>query len=74
MLQDEVNDTLLDYIEEENQLVTNKVCQSRFGYFVVKHRYYKELNEKFAVFNKKTEDEVMKVKELENKIIEFKAN
>ena len=69
-----MNDSLVDFIEEENQLVTEKICQSKFGYLVVKHRYYGELNDKFAVFNEKTQNEVLKVKELEKKIIEFKAD
>ena len=73
-LQDEVNDNLIDFIEEENSLVTQKICQSKFGYLVMKHNYYREVNEKFAVFNEMTKKEVKKVKELEDRIIEFNAD
>ena len=72
-LQDEVSDNLVDFIEEENQLVTDKICQSKFGYLVMKHNYYAQVNEKFAVFNEMTLKEVRKVKDLENRIIKFKA-
>lgn len=72
-LQDEVNDNLVDFIEEENSLVTDKICQSKFGYLVMKHNYYREVNEKFAVFNEMTKAEVQKVKDLEDRIVEFKA-
>lgn len=40
----------------------------------MKHKYYKDLNEKFAIFNEMTCNEVRKIKELESKIIEFKGN
>lgn len=40
----------------------------------MKHNYYREVNEKFAVFNEMTRKEVKKVKELEDRIIEFKAD
>ena len=61
-LQEEVNDNLVDYIEDENALVSDKICQSKFGYLVMKHNYYREVNEKFAIFNEMTRKEVMKVK------------
>ena len=57
-LQDEVNDNLVDFIEEENALVSDKICQSKFGYLVMKHNYYREVNEKFAVFNEMTKKEI----------------
>ena len=38
----------------------------------MKHNYYRKVNEKFESFNEWTRNEVQKVKELEDRIIEFK--
>ena len=57
-LQDEVNDNLVDFIEEENSLVTDKIQQSKFGYLVMKHNYYNEVYQKFTVFNQNTRKEI----------------
>lgn len=46
-LQNEVNDNLIDYIEEEHINVTEKIQQSKFAYLVMKHNYYRKVNDKF---------------------------
>ena len=38
----------------------------------MKHNYYRKVNDKFSNFNEWTRTEVQKVKELEDRIIEFK--
>ena len=43
-LQESVNSDIVEMIEEENNLVSEKVSQSKFAYLVIKHRYYDKLN------------------------------
>ena len=50
-LQEDVSDDLIDMIEEENNIVSDKILQSKFAYMVIKHRYYDRVNEGFEKFN-----------------------
>lgn len=72
-LQEEVNDNLIEYVEEEHCQVSEKIQQSKFAYLVMKHNYYRKVNDKFTSFNEWARTEVQKVKELEQRIIEFKT-
>ena len=45
-------------IEEENNLVSEKVSQSKFAYLVIKHRYYDKLNQEFEALNSETKAEI----------------
>lgn len=55
-LQEGVNE-VIECIEDENTLVTEKISQSKFAYFVFKLNYYKKLNATMAslIDNKKVE-------------------
>ena len=57
-LQDSVNDEIIEMIEEENNLVSEKVSQSKFAYLVIKHRYYDKLNAEFEALNRETMAEI----------------
>ena len=35
---------MIECIEDENTLITEKISQSKFAYFVFKLNYYKKLN------------------------------
>mmetsp|Transcript_37195 Transcript_37195/g.45427 ORF Transcript_37195/g.45427 Transcript_37195/m.45427 type:complete len:93 (+) Transcript_37195:446-724(+) len=72
-LSDEVNDNLVDYIEEEHNTISEKLSQSKFAYLVIKSNYYSQVNEKFTAFNEATLEDVRRVKQLEDSIIDFKA-
>ena len=70
-LQESINDDIVDMIEEENNLVTEKVCQSKFAYLVIKHGYYDKLNREFERLNKETKLEIANIRQMENKIIKI---
>ena len=72
-LQESINDDIIDMIEEENSLVTEKVCQSKFAYLVIKHRYYDKLNDEFERLNKETKNEISSIRMMESKIINLKG-
>ena len=73
-LQESINDDIVDMIEEENGLVTDKVGQSKFAYLVIKHRYYDKLNDEFERLNKETKSEIESIREMENRIINLKGD
>ena len=70
-LQESINDDIVDMIEEENSLVSDKVSQSKFAYLVIKHRYYDKLNEDFFRLNKETKLEITNIRQMESKIIKI---
>ena len=73
-LQDDVSDELIDLIEEENGIVSDKILQSKFAYMVLKHNRYDKINDGFEVYNERLKNEIIRIKQLENKIVAFKPN
>ena len=73
-LQEDVSDDLIDMIEEENNIVGDKILQSKFAYMVIKHRYYDRVNEGFEKFNQRLKNEIIRIKQLEDRIVKFKPN
>lgn len=63
---------MIECIEDENTLVTEKISQSKFAYFVFKLNYYRKLNMTMTSLIQNKKLEVQKVKDLESRIIEFK--
>ena len=57
-LQEEVNDNLIEYVEDEHCQVSEKIQQSKFAYLVMKHNYYRKVNDKFTSFNEWARTEV----------------
>ena len=71
-LLEDVNEDMIGYIEQENQTISDKICQSRFAYLVIKHKHYQKLNQRFESLNDRTRDQIQEIKDLESRIIEFK--
>ena len=73
-LQEDMSDDLVDLIEDENNTVGDKILHSKFAYMVIRHKYYDRVNQGFEKYNKRMKEEIIRIKELENKIVTFKPN
>ena len=73
-ISEDVSDDIVDMIEEENTIVGDKILHSKFAYMVIKHKYYDRVNKGFERFNERVRNEIIRIKELEAKIVQFKPN
>lgn len=56
-------------VDDEKSILDEKLSQNKFAYIILKNKYYENLDTKFAKFNRETEQNVRKVRELEKGII-----
>lgn len=73
-LQQEIGPEMVDMIEEEKSVLDSKIGQSRFAYLLLKHKYYKSMDESFSKFNKNTEETILKTRELEKDILSIDSD
>ena len=57
-----MSDELVDMIEEENNIVGDKILHSKFAYMVIKHRYYNRVNDGFEKYNERMKNEILRIK------------
>lgn len=60
---------MIEMIEEEKEILDEKIQHGRFAYLLLKHKYYTNLEENFAQFNKNTKEQILRTRELEKHIV-----
>ena len=61
-LQEDFSDDIIDLVEEENNIVGEKILHSKFAYMVIKHKYYDRVNDGFERFNDRVKNEILRIK------------
>lgn len=68
-LAEEFDDELCDTIEEEKNLIDDKLREDKYAYLTIKNQKYKKITEKFSSVNTKAEEAIEKVLSMQGDIV-----
>lgn len=60
---------MIQMIDEEKEILDDKISHGKYAYMLLKHKYYTNLSENWTKFNKNTKDQIKRTRELEKHII-----
>jgi ribosomal protein S17E len=68
-----LNDDIIDFVEDENQNLEEKVHGDKYAYMVVRHKFYNELDRSITKMVADSDAEIARIHSLESRIFSINA-